>query len=150
VAAADGVALAAGRAIAAGRVATGLGLLLAPRPLSRAWIGDLGPGAEAVTRALGARDLVMGAITLHTISHPQVGPRWVATCALTDAVDGAATWAARAALPRAGAVGVPVLAVGAAVAGLGVSAMLRGRAKRLAEGYKAPIVVVPKDRFTKE
>jgi hypothetical protein len=145
MAAADGLALAAGRAIAAGRIATGLGLMLAPRPIAKAWIGDLGPGAEAVTRALGARDLVMGAITLHTIDHPQVGPRWVATCALTDLVDGAATWAARGALPRVGALGVPVAAVGASVAGLAASVLLRARAKRLAEGYHAPIVVVPKD-----
>jgi hypothetical protein len=112
--------------------------------VSRAWIGDRGAGAEAVTRALGARDVVMGAITLHTIDHPQVGPRWVATCALTDAVDGAATWAARGAIPRVGAIGVPVLAGGAAFAGLAASVVLRGRAKRLARGYQAPIVVVPK------
>jgi hypothetical protein len=145
MAAADGLALAAGRAIAAGRVATGLGAMLAPRRIAKAWIGDDGPGAEAVMRALGVRDLVMGAITLHTIDHPQVGPRWVATCALTDLVDGAATWAVRGALPRTGSIGVPAAAFGASVAGLAASVLLRARAKRLAEGYHAPIVVVPKE-----
>ena len=124
----DGLAVAAGRAIAVGRVATGAGLLLAPK-LTRAWIGDLGPGAEVVARALGVRDLVMGGITLHTIDHPQVGPRWVATCAVADAVDGAATLAARRALPRIGAVGVSVAAFGAAATGLAAAVALRTRAK---------------------
>jgi hypothetical protein len=145
MAAADGWALTAGRAIAAGRIVTGAALLVAPGRTSRAWIGDLGPGGEAVTRCVGIRDLVMGGITLHTIDHPQVGPRWVATCALADLVDGAATLAARRALPVTGALGVPALAGLAAGAGFAASAVLRRRAKRLALGPQAPIVIVPKD-----
>jgi len=124
---ADGWALHAGRAIAAGRIGAGLALLLAPGRVSRAWVGDLGPGALALSRAVGIRDLVMGAITLHTIDHPQVGPRWVATCALADAVDGAASLAARRALPPAGALGVPMIGLGAAAAGLAAAAALRRR-----------------------
>jgi hypothetical protein len=141
----DGWALHAGRAIAAGRIGTGVALLAAPGRTSRAWVGDLGAGGEALTRCLGIRDLVLGAIALHTIDHPQVGPRWVATCALADAVDGAASFAARRALPPVGAVGVPVLAASAAVVGAAASLALRKRARRLALGYQAPIVVVPKD-----
>ena len=108
MAAGGGWALTAGRAIAAGRVLTGVALLVAPGRTSRAWIGDVGPGGEAVTRCVGIRDLVMGGITLHTIDHPQVGPRWVATCALADAVDAVATYAARRSLPPVGATGVPI------------------------------------------
>ena len=145
MAAGGGGALTAGRAIAAGRVLTGLALLVAPGRTSRAWIGDVGPGGEAVTRCVGIRDLVMGAITLHTIDHPQIGPRWVATCALADAVDGVASLAARRALPPVCAIGVPVGAGLAAAAGVAASVALRKRAKRLELGPRAPIVIVPKD-----
>jgi hypothetical protein len=141
----DGWALHAGRAIAAGRIAAGVALLAAPGRTSRGWVGDLGPGGEALTRCLGIRDLVLGGIALHTVGHPQIGPRWVATCALADAVDGVASFAARRSLPPFGAVGVPVMAVGSAGVGLVASLALRKRAKRLALGYQAPIVVVPKD-----
>ena len=108
MAASGGWALTAGRAIAAGRVAAGFALLLAPGRTSRAWVGDQGPAGEALTRCVGVRDLVMGGIALHTVDHPQVGPRWVATCALADAVDAGASYAARRALPPVGAVGVPI------------------------------------------
>jgi hypothetical protein len=128
-AATGGWARHAGRAIAAGRIATGLALLVAPGRISRLWAGDLGPAGEVLTRCVGVRDLVMGAITLHTIDHPQVGPRWVATCAVADAVDGAASLAARRALPPFGAVGVPITGFGAAAAGLAASAGLARRAR---------------------
>jgi hypothetical protein len=144
VAASDGWALSAGRAIAAGRIAAGLALLLAPGRTSRAWVGDHGPAGEVLTRCVGIRDLVMGGIALHTVDHPQVGPRWVATCALADAVDGLASFAARRSLPAVGAVGVPVVAAGSAAVGLAAAAVLRRRAGRIALGPQAPITVVPK------
>jgi hypothetical protein len=144
-AAKGGWALAAGRAVAAGRVAAGVTLLLAPGRVSRAWVGDLGPGATVLTRAVGIRDLVMGAIALHTVDHPQIGPRWVGTCALADAVDAAASLAARRALPAAGAVGVPVVGLGAAAVGCAAAVALRGRARQLALGPQAPVTIVPKD-----
>ena len=98
MAASGGWAMHAGRAIAAGRVAAGslaarTGAHLArlgrrPRPRGR--------GPHAV---VDVRDLVMDGIALHTVDHPQFGPRWVATCALADAVDAGASYAARRALP---------------------------------------------------
>jgi hypothetical protein len=145
MAATDGWALSAGRAIAAGRIAAGLALLLAPGRVSRAWVGDHGPAGEVLTRCVGIRDLVMGGIAMHTVDHPQVGPRWVATCALADAVDGLASYAARRALPPAGAIGVPVAAAGSAVVGFAAAVALRGRAKRSQLGPQAPITVVPKN-----
>ncbi|MEA2180734.1 MAG: hypothetical protein QOG77_4031 [Solirubrobacteraceae bacterium] len=145
MAASDGWALSAGRAIAAGRIAAGLALLLAPGRTSRAWVGDHGPAGEVLTRCVGIRDLVMGGIALHTVDHPQVGPRWVATCAVADAVDGLASYAARRALPPVGAVGVPVVAAGSALVGFAAAAVLRRRAKRLERGPRAPITVVPKN-----
>jgi hypothetical protein len=144
VAATDGWALSAGRAIAAGRIAAGLALLLAPGRTSRAWVGDHGPAGEVLTRCVGIRDLVMGGIALHTVDHPQVGPRWVATCALADTVDGVASYAARRALPTVGGVIVPAVAAGSAVVGFAAAVVLRRRAKRIELGPQAPITVVPK------
>jgi hypothetical protein len=146
MAASGGWALHAGRAIAAGRVATGTALLLVPGRTSRAWLGDLGPAGEAVTRCVGIRDLVLGGIALHTVDHPQIGPRWVATCALADAVDAGASYAARRALPPVGAVVVPIGAAAAAAVGLVASVALRRRAARAQQASQVPIVIVPKDR----
>jgi hypothetical protein len=146
MAASGGWALTAGRAIAAGRVATGTALLLVPGRTSRAWLGDLGPAGEAVTRCVGIRDLVLGGIALHTVDHPEIGPRWVATCALADAVDAGASYAARRALPPVGAIVVPMGAAAAAAVGLAASVALRRRAARAQQASQVPIVIVPKDR----
>ena len=114
------------RGIAVGRIAAGVALLAAPRPVAKAWVGDDGdgPAAAVLTRAVGIRDLIMGAITLHTVTHPQVGPRWVATCAVADVVDCAATLVAREELPSKG-LPVALLAGGSAVAGFAAAAGLR-------------------------
>ncbi len=145
MAATGGWALSLGRVIAAGRIAAGLALLLAPGRTSRAWVGDHGPAGEALTRCVGIRDLVMGGIALHTVDHPQVGPRWVATCALADAVDAGASYAARRALPPVGAVWVPIGAAASAAAGFAASLALRKRAVRAEQASQVPIVIVPKD-----
>jgi len=94
------------RLIAGGRIAIGTALLLAPRLATRPWIGkDAGrPGAKVLARAMGARDVVIGAIALHTLGNPQVAPRWQKAGAAVDAVDLAATLAARRELPRGGVV----------------------------------------------
>jgi hypothetical protein len=51
---------------------------------------------------MGARDVVIGAIALHTLGNPQVAPRWQKAGAAVDGVDLAATLAARRELPRGG------------------------------------------------
>ncbi len=76
-------------------------------------------------RCIGVRDVVLGMIALHTVDHPEVGPRWQATCAVVDLVDLAATGAAAGDLPRAGALGTAVVAGGAAAAGLSFSRRLK-------------------------
>jgi uncharacterized protein (DUF1501 family) len=68
---------------------------------------------------------VMGAIALHTIEHPEVGPRWQATCAVVDATDLLATVAARADLPPRGVASTALVAGGSAAAGLYCSRALR-------------------------
>jgi hypothetical protein len=115
------------RGIAVGRIAAGAALLIAPRRGARAWVGEDGerPGAAVVTRSLGVRDLVMGAIPLHAVSHPQVGPRWVATCAVADLVDAAASLGARRALPGTGVQPIAAIAAASAAAGFAVAELLR-------------------------
>ena len=51
------------RGLGVGRVAFGIAFLVAPGVTGRLWIGDgaTKPGARTLTRAVGARDLVMGA-----------------------------------------------------------------------------------------
>jgi hypothetical protein len=107
------------RQYAAGRVALGAALVIAPRRLGRVWLGRDGAGTGSVAlRALGARDIVLGGIALHTLDNPQVGPRWQRTCAAVDAVDLVATAAARPKLPPVGsALVMAMAAAGAAVGG---------------------------------
>lgn len=115
------------RVVAIGRVTIGAALLIAPGRATRGWIGasDAARGSSrALARSLGARDAVLGAIALHTLDHPEVGPRWQRTCAAVDAVDAAATLAVARELPPAGAVGVAVTGVVAAATGLWVSRAL--------------------------
>jgi hypothetical protein len=112
------------RVYGAGRAGLGAALLIAPRGLGRIWLGRPGggPAGSVAMRALGVRDLVLGAIVLHTLDHPEVAPRWQRTCAAVDAVDLVATAAARHALPRVGS----ALVMALAGAGAGVGAWLGG------------------------
>ena len=64
-------------------------------------------------------------IALHTLDHPEVGPRWQATCAVVDTVDLLATGAARKDLPAAGVAGTAAVAGGAAAAGFYFSRALK-------------------------
>jgi hypothetical protein len=109
----------AARAYGAGRVALGAAMLLAPRVFGRLWLGrpaDTPSGAVAL-RALAAREVILGGIALHTVDHPEVGPRWQRTCAAVDAVDLAATAAARRSLPPVGSALVMAMAAGGAATG---------------------------------
>ena len=117
------------RLIAAGRIAIGVGLLLAPGLVTRPWIGaDAGrPGAKVLARAMGARDLVIGAIALQTLGNPQVASRWQKAGAAVDAVDLAATLAARRELPRGGVALVVTMATSGVTGQLWAAAGLAGR-----------------------
>jgi hypothetical protein len=114
------------RAYGAGRVAIGAVALVAPRVVGRVWLGAAGatPAGGVAMRALGVRDLVLGAIALHTLDHPEVAPRWQRTCAAVDAVDCAATVVARGALPPVGSALVMALAGGGAATGAWLGAAL--------------------------
>jgi hypothetical protein len=75
-------------------------------------------------RALGAREVILGGMSLHTLDHPQVAPRWQRTCAAVDAVDFVATAVARPALPPAGSALVMAMAAGGAAVGAALGSAL--------------------------
>jgi hypothetical protein len=120
-------ALLGARLIAVGRVLFGIALVARPEQTSRRWLGGAAgtAGTQVAVRGLGIRDLMLGAMTLHTLSHPQIGPRWVATCAVNDAVDLVATYAGRDELPSSGVAGTVALAGGTVAASLGIAAVLK-------------------------
>ncbi|UTI62380.1 hypothetical protein NBH00_13520 [Paraconexibacter antarcticus] len=126
-------ALLVARLIAAGRVAFGVALVAKPEQTTRRWLGGSAAtaGTQAAVRGLGIRDLLLGAITLHTLNHPQVGPRWVATCAVADSVDLFATVAARDELPSSGVAGTVALAGGTAAVSVAIAGVLRRTAPPL-------------------
>ena len=113
----------AARALALGRMAIGAACVLAPRSAGALWIGPDArrPGTTVFARALGARDLLLGAMVLHTIDRPEVAPRWLAATAACDAADFAAAAAVRDELPAARGLFGMAIAGGAAVAGLALS-----------------------------
>ena len=115
------------RAIAAGRVLAGVAFLVAPAVAGRGWIGEDAerPGVQAIFRALGIRDLILGLLTLHVVDRPGIGARTVATCAAADAVDFAGTFVARNSLPGKAAAGALAVAGGAAVSGAIAAVALR-------------------------
>jgi len=117
------------RALALGRIAIGAGALVAPRAASL-WLGSdaSAPGATVLTRALGARDALLGGMVLHTLDHPEVAPRWLASTGLMDLIDGASALAVASSLPRGRGAGGAVIAGAAGVAGLALSRALRGAA----------------------
>jgi hypothetical protein len=115
------------RMTAAGRISVGAGLLLNPRLSMRTWIGrdsDLA-SAQVITRALGARDLVLGAGTLASLDAGQGAERWLQASLAADATDLLATIAHRRELPRGGR--ELVIAVAATAVTLGVRALMPDR-----------------------
>jgi hypothetical protein len=115
------------RALAIGRAVFGAALLVVPGKVAKGWLGEYAerPAVHALVRSIGVRDLVLGMIALHTLEHPEVGPRWQATCAVVDTVDLLATGAARADLPAAGVARTALVAGGAAAAGFYFSRALK-------------------------
>ncbi|HEY5198230.1 MAG TPA: hypothetical protein VIJ51_14515 [Solirubrobacteraceae bacterium] len=134
------------RALAIGRIAIGAGLLLRPRRAGTAWVGRRAArqrGTQALLRSMGARDLVIGMIALHTLKNPQVGPRWQRTCAAIDAVDALVTLLAIGDLPLHGVVGVTALAGGSAAAGFTFADGLAAAAAAAAATAAAAVAAAP-------
>ena len=108
------------RGIALGRIAIGAAIVAAPARFTRGWVGDIAmqPGAQAISVALGARDVAVGAGSLLALERGADARAWFAASVVCDAADGIATFSRRDHLPPAGAIGVTALAGSAALAGL--------------------------------
>jgi hypothetical protein len=88
------------RGLAINRISFGVGMVLAPGLYARSWVGTKAAGEDAtkvLARALGARDLALGAGGLLALRAGDVerSRRWFTAQGVTDAVDLLATLAAR-------------------------------------------------------
>jgi hypothetical protein len=111
----------AARALSIGRVVVGAGLVAAPRLSTGMWLGKQRflPAVKLLTRALGARDVGLGAATLATLDGGgPLRPLLLAALA-ADSTDLLATLLARDHLP---ATAVPLI-VGAAGGGIALGAL---------------------------
>jgi hypothetical protein len=89
-------AILAARALATGRIAVGLGLFIAPKRLSRMWLGREADGqfVTAVVRGLGARDVAIGVGTIVALSGDEPTEdveRWVEAGIVGDLGDAVGT-----------------------------------------------------------
>jgi hypothetical protein len=93
-----------GGALAANRVLFGIGYLVAPERVGGGWIGRQAKSSQTqvFTRALGARDLVLGLGALDALRSGRGARSWFAAHAIADGTDLAATIAARDKLPASG------------------------------------------------
>src|ERR687897_1315949 len=99
--------------ISFGRFLFGVAFLAEPKLMERAWIGKQArlPGAQLLTRAVGARDLALGLGGLQALTRNDGSARpWLAAAAVCDAVDFGATWTAGRGIPRQARTGVLAIA----------------------------------------
>jgi len=118
-------------AVAAGRVALGLTALAWPSIPARPWVGATADevSVRVFGRALGARDLALGAGALVALQRQAAEPgpasAWVAAGALSDALDVVASLSSWGGLPRTTRWLVVASAGGAALAGAAGALALR-------------------------
>jgi hypothetical protein len=99
--------------ISLGRLLFGVAFIAEPNLMERAWIGKQVrlPGAQLLTRAVGARDLALGLGGLQALPRNDGSARpWLAAAAVCDAVDFGATWTAGRGIPRQARTGVLAIA----------------------------------------
>jgi hypothetical protein len=111
------------RSLAAGRIAAGAALLLKPEAVG-GWIGSRAAsygGTQALTQAVGARDLSLGAGALAALMSGQDARDWVLAGAFADLADFVATATADD-IPLSGRVLVLAVAGGAIAVGAGYAA----------------------------
>jgi hypothetical protein len=86
-----------------------------PKIMEQAWIGKQArlPGSQLLTRAVGARDLTLGAGGLQAaVRNDGSARQWLAAASVCDAVDFGATYATSRGIPRSAR--TSVLAIAAA------------------------------------
>lgn len=99
-----------------GRAVIGAALVAAPAVAARGWVGDDGgPAVRVIGRALGIRDLALGAGLLQALDSGAPVRPWIAAAAAADAIDAAATLLNWRDLPPVGRALILALAAGSAV-----------------------------------
>ena len=96
-----------------GRFLFGVAFIAQPKLMDRGWIGKQArlPGAQVLARAVGARDLALGAGGLQALGRGDGSARpWLAAASVCDAVDFGATWVAGRKIPRQARLGVLAIA----------------------------------------
>jgi hypothetical protein len=104
--------------ISLSRFLIGIVFIANPKIMDQAWIGKQAklPGPQLLTRAVGARDLTIGAGGLQAAVRGDGSARqWLAAAAVCDAVDFGATYTAGRGIPRSARASVLVVAAGGAV-----------------------------------
>ena len=99
--------------ISFGRFLFGVAFIAQPELMERGWIGKQArlPGAQVLTRAVGARDLAVGLGGVQAVARGDGSARpWLAAAAVCDAVDFGASWAAGRGIPRQARSGVLAIA----------------------------------------
>lgn len=124
-------------AVAAGRLGLGAVALARPRMPARAWLGKVAahdPAVPVLARALGGRDLVLGAGAAWALLRRESlsAPAWVAAGVLADLTDACVT-AAAGGIPKQNRGKVLALAGGSAVVG----AVAAGRLAAQPHGRRA-------------
>jgi hypothetical protein len=126
--------------ISFGRLLFGVAFISKPELMERVWIGKEArlPGAQLLARAVGARDLALGAGGLQALARGDGSSArpWLAAAAVCDAVDFAATLGAGRGIPRDARNGVLVVAAGGSV----LSAVAAAAAGRGEDAESVPAV----------
>ena len=112
-------AVAIAKSVAGGRLGLGELMMVAPSRVMSGWVGEAEskrPPMDLVTRAFGAREVLLGFLGLHVADRPGVGKRTIGAMALLDLTDLSATIAHRDSLPRSALPIMVTVAGGAVVA----------------------------------
>lgn len=108
------------RTMAMARVAFGIVFTVTPGVVLRAWVGRdhaATPAVRMLSRGLGARDLAIGVGALLALRHDAPARGWIEAGVVSDLGDALGIALAARHLPRFGAIGGLVAALGAAGAG---------------------------------
>jgi hypothetical protein len=113
------------RTLAVARIAVGAALALAPSSAGRTWVGPAAgdPATKVVFRAMGIRDLALGAGAYQALATGGPVRPWVVLGGVSDAVDATATLLAIRRLPLRNA--LPLIGVAIGSAGLAAVAQSR-------------------------
>ena len=104
--------------ISLGRFLIGAIFIANPKIMDQAWIGKQAklPGPQLLSRAVGARDLTLGAGGLQAVvRNDGSAQQWLAAAAMCDAVDFGATYTAGRGIPRSARTTVLGIAAAGAV-----------------------------------